>query len=165
MSIVTIPVWLLLTAAGIPTLCGLFLAWGLVRLKRSRRSMQVPQPAELNRGHQEMFGEKIHYHILSQQIDAVFNALTAVIEAERTKLKALAFHSLPAAPAPPTPLAPEEGNRPKTISEVGQGDIKQEIAACAADGLNADEIAHRLGISQAEVSLAHEAGGRGLNRR
>lgn len=154
MSIVTIPVWLLLTAAGIPTLCGLFLAWGLLRLKRRRKPTASAQPAEPPIAGRDGFNERIHPHILSQHIDAVFNALTTVIEAERTKLKALAFHTLPPEAVTALPIVTDKDAKRQRLADIGQGAINRDIAACAADGLKADEIAHRLGLSRAEVSLA-----------
>ena len=157
MSIVTIPAWLLLTAAGIPTLCGLFLAWGLVRLRRKSRSAEIKRPAASRDETSNGFCGKIHHHILDQQIDAVFNALLAVIETERTKLKALAFQTLPPEVVPTSKFDLEAGESSCLSGDEaahGQDPIGRHIAACAADGMQPHEIAHRLGLSQAEVALA-----------
>jgi hypothetical protein len=89
---ITLPLWMTVTAAGLPALCLALLCIRLVRKKRHKAACKVnPQhAAESNYLIGSVgFADQVHYQILEQQIDSVFDALATIIETERRKLKAL----------------------------------------------------------------------------
>ena len=91
MSDITIPLWVLLAVAGLPTMILLMLSVRLMRIKRYRTKVAA-QPKMESVPRQtawEGFGRQMDHMILEQQIDSVFGALATILETERVKLKAL----------------------------------------------------------------------------
>jgi hypothetical protein len=92
MTPITLPLWQLLMAIGIPFLVLLTLV-GVVRHRvKPRKTKNNESTGSFSKHPWMEFNEKIFQEMLSQQIDAVFNTLGAVIEAERVKLRALVLH-------------------------------------------------------------------------
>lgn len=116
---------------------------------------------------QNHFGAQVHQELICQHIDAVFNSLSAVVEAERLKLKALiAFQphltetGEKQAPVPTSSAldhtsesAPARENEARENAPE-DSDIKATIIRLANLGVGNDEIARQLGISRNEVRLA-----------
>jgi hypothetical protein len=164
MPIMTLPLWIFILSVGTPSLCLLMLVVGLLRRKRKERRLRAGLSATLPAA-PKVFGQNIHQHILVQQIDSIFNALVAVIEAERVKLKALAmnasFQVMSAQnPARPVQIAAQESSENETDEDLGQTAV-----AMASDGMPAEQIARVLGLSQHEVALALKMHGTIAKRR
>jgi hypothetical protein len=154
----TIPLWLLLTAAGLPSVCLVLLVLRLIHIKATKgkhlahlaATKEIPRP--------EGFSVQIHQQILEQQIDAVFNALVTIMETERAKLKVLVKHSWAAfdinpvskisSPETAAPLRASEEDPTETLPS------SPTISNLKAEGLTSEEIARRLGLSHSEVALA-----------
>jgi plasmid maintenance system antidote protein VapI len=150
MQTITLPLWQIATAAGVPTCLLLMLVLRLLRLKRKRQSIQPTITAKPP----ERFGEFIQQQVMSQQIDAIFNALAAVIEAERIKLKALILHSFPGQSQPPSSTSCMHEKSASFKENEKEPTVGQSIVELADEGIRADEIARKLGISKNEVALA-----------
>ena len=88
---ISIPLWVLLAVAGLPTLILLMLSIRLMRIKRYKNKVLSKhiQETDLQRAPHEGFGRQMDQMILEQQIDSVFGALATILESERMKLKAL----------------------------------------------------------------------------
>lgn len=157
----SIPLWLVMTAAGVPTLCLLLLSLGLLRTRRKRQILAgAPRPVE-NPASARSVTATIHRQLLEQQIDTVFDGLTALIEAERMKLHALIQYAMPTetvrASAPAVPAAEKQTAASPTIAPVPDEQelpVAQQVLLLADEGLSAEEIAYRLGLSTMEVHIA-----------
>lgn len=116
---------------------------------------------------QNHFGARVHQELLSQHIDAVFNSLAAVVEAERLKLKALIafqpprteasdrFEPVSTSPTPHPDAAPAPVRKSESREHAPENsDIMATIIRLANQGVGHDEIARQLGISRNEVLLA-----------
>jgi hypothetical protein len=102
------------------------------------------------------FTTQVHHELLSQQIDTVFNALTALIEAERIKLKSLTSGALNgnepiAEPSPTMAEPPPQKHQPPPEQ---QQDMGVTVEQFSRQGLSREQIASHLGMSQSEVALA-----------
>lgn len=160
---ITIPLWLLLTVAGLPALILIALSSRLIRIKRRKNALAASeQMSDIGLGASAGFDDRIHRQLLEQQIDAVFNVLSMLIETERVKLKALVSHALPVAEVQPpridkpenaVDLAPMNESTPAT-GTLNAVPVAESISNLAAEGLAAGEIARRLGLSLSEVALA-----------
>lgn len=158
----TLSTWILTACAALWTVSiALFFIFRLAR-KRAlrRRDFNVPVSETPYMPEQRHFGAQVHQELLSQHIDAVFNSLAAIVEAERLKLKALiAFQPAavqpPAATTAPQPAAavPAAEDRSAAPAET-DSDIGAAIVRLSKQGLGHDEIARRLGLSRNEVLLA-----------
>ncbi|MCJ8501288.1 hypothetical protein [Desulfatitalea alkaliphila] len=157
----SIPLWLVMTAAGVPTLCLLLLSLGLLRTRRKRRILAgAPRPVE-NPASARSVTATIHRQLLEQQIDTVFDGLMAMIEAERMKLHALITYAMPtetmhaparSVPAAEKPATPSPGTAPEPDEQ--ELPVAQQVLLLADEGLPAEEIAYRLGLSTMEVHIA-----------
>lgn len=159
---ISIPMWLLLTIAGLPNLLLVMLVFRLLRLRRRKKQ---PIAAERQRPvatpGRTGFNDQVQQQILTQQIDAVFDALFTIIESERIKLKALVGHSY----GPEGQIRNDrfEPNNSKSEAYENMDDkpaskvrekSRPTVVSLAGDGLTPDEIALHLGLSKAEVALA-----------
>jgi hypothetical protein len=168
---ITIPLWMTITAAGLPTLCLTLLCVRLVRKKRhnAARKANPQRAAESNYLTGSVgFADQVHYQILEQQIDSVFNALATIIETERQKLKALTTpcFSMEGASAPISRFQPCATARPaESVADQGPADdqhgpehadrpVSEQVAVLAGNGMTPEQIAQRLSLSVTEVSLA-----------
>ncbi len=167
---ITIPLWMTLTAAVLPALCLTLLCVRLVRKKRHKaaRKNNLPRAADTNYLTGSVgFADQVHYQILEQQIDSVFDALATIIETERRKLKALTtpyfsiegayppisrFQPCVAAQAAETPAGP--GCADRHAPEHADPPVSEQVSALAGSGMTAEQIAQRLSLSMTEVSLA-----------
>ncbi|MDA8138544.1 MAG: hypothetical protein M0036_07790 [Desulfobacteraceae bacterium] len=158
---ITIPLWLMLTTAGVPTLLLALLVIRLLRVKHRRKPQRSTQPVPSQQDKFiNHFSGQMHHEIMEQQIDAVFNALATVLETERIKLKALVTHALPAMALPTKPIITSIQSPAVRLSadyepvQPAETTIAQQIAGMVKDGMSSEEIAKHLGISQAEITLA-----------
>ena len=158
---ITIPLYAMLAAVGLPILLLGLLMIRLLRLKLRRNERNFVQCQISQPQHQfEDFNAQIHQEILEQQIDAVFNVLVTVLETERVKLKALVTHSQPTfgnAPRQPkaNPISVEKsGIDDSDEQQESEISIGQQVAGLSKEGMAAAEIAKRLGLSQSEITLA-----------
>jgi hypothetical protein len=160
---ITIPLWLLLSAAGLPALILIGLCVRLIRMKRNRQALAAAVPApEVAPMAPTGFDDRIHRQVLAQQVDAVFDVLTTLIETERCKLKALVNHALPVTEAvAESRTAPalvertvEAPRRNVPASQTAEVSITRNISNLAESGMAAAEIAQQLGVSLSEVALA-----------
>jgi len=162
---ITIPMWLLLTIAGLPNLLLVMIVLRLLRLRRSKKQSIAPdrqRPSATVSG--AGFSGQLQQQILTQQIDAVFNALFTIIETERIKLKALVGHAYEREgqilgenfkldnSEPEAYENIDEETASLTVSQI-QENIRPTVVSMAQDGLTPDEIARHLSISRAEVAL------------
>ncbi|KJS30380.1 MAG: hypothetical protein VR64_16970 [Desulfatitalea sp. BRH_c12] len=154
----TIPLWLLLTAAGLPSVCLVMLVLRLMHIKavKGKHLAHLAATKEISRP--EGFSVQIHQQILEQQIDAVFNALGTIMETERVKLKVLVKHSWPAFDVNPvSKISPVETVAPLSAAEEDPPESlpsSPSISGLKAEGLTSEEIARHLGLSHSEVALA-----------
>ena len=165
-EIISLPAWMIITAVALPTTCLFMLVFRLWRQKSKRKALlkkqaepvKAPQPAPAAADTSVDFTEQINRQVLSQHIDAVFNALIAVIETERIKLKALSGRlstrevlsmTRDVSAAPATQQDRKTVEAPSDANSLGRS-----IADLAAQGLGAEEIARRMGLSKNEVALA-----------
>lgn len=157
---ITIPLWLLLTVAGLPAVILIALSARLMRTKFKKNTHATSeQISGIGLDSPAGFDEQIHRELLEQQIDAVFNVLSMLIETERVKLKALVSHALPVAEAePPQSAKPEKAVDPPMMHEASPATtpipVAQNISNLAEEGVAANEIARQLGLSLSEVALA-----------
>lgn len=167
---ITIPLWMTVTAAGLPTLCLTLLCIRLVRKKRhnAARKTNPQHAAESNYLTGSVgFADQVHYQILEQQIDSVFDALATIIETERRKLKALTTpcFSREGASAPISRFQPcATARAAESVADQGPADqhepaqadrpVSEQVAVLAGSGMTPEQIAQRLSLSVTEVSLA-----------
>jgi hypothetical protein len=167
---ITIPLWMTLTAAGLPALCLILLCVRLVRRRRhtAARKTNPQRVAEPNYLTGSVgFADQVHYQILEQQIDSVFDALATIIETERRKLKALTTPCFsleggsppisrfqPRATARPDESAADKDPADQQGSAQADRPVSEQVAALAGSGLTPEQIAQRLSLSVTEVSLA-----------
>ncbi len=162
---VSLPIWLIIAAAGLPAVLFLFVGIMLVRLKRrgKKRHGDYPDPYVINTPVQ--FNNQVYKQIVEQQIDAVFNTLITVIESERLKLKALvgqpSLSSNMKMRVADTGSATEkryeqivETEEPDPSTTSSELSLGQSIVAMSKKGMTAEQIARQLGLSQTEMSLA-----------
>ena len=162
---ITIPMWVLLAVAGLPTMILLMLSFRLMRIKRYKnRALAQQTPDTTMQGlPRDGFGKQMDQMILEQQIDSVFSALVTILETERIKLKALVCRSQSeVSPAAYDAIFNSRSDHGKdrhedTVTAVSRP--KQErtsisVAQMVAEGSAPEEIARRLGLSQTEVALA-----------
>ncbi len=167
MTTVALPIWLLITILTLPMLCLAGMLIHSVRHRRQKKSHTASSDisAALDRDRGD-FGMKSEFQqdLWALQIDAVFNALSALIETERIKLKSL-LHPAPAyfpqTPVSKSPADPQlaDCERPAQLS------LNQQIAERAATGASVGDIAAALEISQSEVELAISMNSEHLNGR
>ena len=159
---VTIPMWVLLAVAGLPTMILLTLGFRLMRMKRHRNQPEQACPGDMVPEMSGGFSERVSHLMWQQQVDAIFDALVTIIETEKIKLKALARPELPLdgtsrrpvdLPPEPAPL-PAEAPQEARQRTAPAGEELTGISELAARGLLSDEVVRRLGLSQSEVALA-----------
>lgn len=152
MTNIALPIWLLIVLVGTPSVCLLGLA---IRIKKKRTQIKAcdqdrssPQQAMT-----AMTENTFQHSLYALQIDAVFNALTALIETERIKLKSLLCPTLSQVPDLPIDRDLVDTQEEMPLKNQPKG-ISQQIADKAAAGQSSGEIAYTLGISRSEVELA-----------
>ena len=159
METITLPIWALATAVGLP---GISLLWIIIALLRRRRNAMKMATAPEMKNHsviQPQDTSQFRDDLLAQQIDIVFNGLTALIETERIKLSTLLKQGAPASSvsqAPPTASGHHNDMEAGIVShEKDTGAlIGQQVAKAIAAGQGVDGAAAQLGLSHAEVNLA-----------
>ncbi len=158
---ITIPMWVLLSVAGLPTMILLMLSVRLMRMKRYKnRAKTQQQMSDAFQGLNDGFGKQMNQMILEQQIDSVFTALITIIETEQIKLKALLCRNASeAAPVGYHAVMPKTEHRNDRHEEtvttvVPPKEGRQSVADMVAEGSKPEEIARRLGLSHSELALA-----------
>ena len=160
---ITIPMWVLLSVAGLPTMILLMLSIRLMRIKRYKNrvlAQQAPEAA-MQGLPREGFGQQMDSMILEQQIDSVFSALVTILETERIKLKALVCRNQgEVSPAAYNAIFNSrfdhrEDRHEESVTAVSRPkEEPRSVAQLVAEGSAPEEIARRLGLSQTEVALA-----------
>jgi hypothetical protein len=152
---VTLPTWIFLFFAVV-----LITAFAALLIRRHIRKHKVRMPPAESPPAQSMpspsgFSTSIHHQILIQQIDNVFNALSAVIETERTKLKALIGHGpFPEMRSSTDLQMPQQlSNDSPEAHHSGDG-VVADVVRLSHQGVPPEEIARQLAISFNEVMLA-----------
>ncbi len=156
MTTISLPVWMLATAVGIPSICLTWLVCALIRKRRKARRSALAQDAAAPFPGQPLPSSQFQQSLLCLQIDAVFNGLVALVETERIKLKSLMQPMVSNVTDDPRALRIDQGEATEDRDSPDMQDvaIDQQIAQIAASGKNPAGIASQLGISLAEVDLA-----------
>lgn len=159
---ITIPIWALIAFVVLLVVTSAVLSLRRRVKKKKDRTNKTETPPAPSMTMPSGFSENIHHQILLQQIDNVFNALSAVIETERIKLKALIDHGpFPEMRSPshvktvqqPADCAHESDNSGK--------EMVSDILTLSQQGMPPEEIARRLSVSFNEVMLAIKINGGG----
>jgi hypothetical protein len=154
MTTISLPLWMIITAVGLPSIGLVWVFGSLLKRKRALRK-------EVSENH--LFSPFVEYrqplnsfqqNLINQQIDAVFNGLVALIETERFKLKSMlringnagivdaSYAGLHCQPNDPND---RQDRQSKNINQ----SINNKIVAKESD----DEIAVHSELSQAELDL------------
>jgi hypothetical protein len=156
MTIVSLPIWLVMAAAGIPGLCLFWLVISLILKKsKSRRNSHV-QMGSSGCAQPRRSPNRFQQDLIELQIDAVFNGLVALIETERIKLKALMRNnglSMASESHDEVTLRDYESDAWENI-EVDESSSDRSIDRHAFSGSEPDGMANHLGLSLAEIDLA-----------
>lgn len=159
MTNIVLPIWMFIIVMGLPSLCLLGLAMHIKNNKQARQfkdesseQSETPQKTDYFNG---MTNNSFQSDLHALQIDAVFNALSALVETERLKLKSLLCPKLTA----PVNFLEEQNHTETQLDtnqaiDMGISKINLQIAEMAELGESAGKIANQLGISQSEVDLA-----------
>lgn len=150
---VSIPFWLFGTLVGM--ICFGLLATALaIGYKVRRLRSQKGRDAEIYGRATAMLNNHFQHNLLGMQVDAVFDSLSALIETERIKLKALVAPTLQSMPA----SMPQKHQAPAATQ--GQGEpAAQALDAREADpdhGSAADRHPSGSGMSKAERELVEK---------
>lgn len=158
MQTITLPIWAVAAAAGLP---GIGLIWLLVlrvcrrhKAEHTATQHQVTSHMPVRTPDSGLFAQ----NLLAMQVDTVFNGLVALIETERLKLNTLLNQSpFPGTPIQPVPPAQENSKADEAGMSGADGTgspVSQQVAEAMASGQGADGVAAQLGLSRAEVELA-----------
>lgn len=152
MTNVALPIWFLTLLVATPSLCLLGLVIRMVKRGRPKRDAGSDGTIA-HTGYNTRVDPSFQHDLHALQIDAVFNALVALIETERIKLKSLlcpAQYRLPEFEVEDQQTA-DLLTSPIEKQEKGVG---HQIVERNAQGESAGDIAKELGISLSEVALA-----------
>ena len=155
---IDIPIWILLMAAGLPTLLAMGVFYKERRKNRSQTAMPCVPPAPEFILRPEGFGVHVHRQLLEQHVDSAFSALSALLEAERAKLNTLMKYSYTgsASGAITEDNSAAYQTQPSEEFETTDTPIGQRISTLMTQGMATEQIARHLGISQTEVLLAQK---------
>ena len=155
---INIPIWILLMAAGLPTLLAVGVFFKERQKKRRKTETPYAPPAAEFILRPEGFGVHVHRQLLEQHVDSAFSALSALLEAERAKLNALMKYSYTVSAS--GAITEDNGAACKTQPfedfETTDLPISQQISTLMTQGMATEQIARHLGISQTEVALAQK---------
>ena len=157
MTTISLPMWVLATGVGLPSICLFWLVLSLVRRKhQTRREFVEPKYAALWPG-QQLAVDQFQQNLMEMQIDAVFDGLTALIESERVKLKSLM--SIPPASGTRAGQAfePNANLNAAAASRRFEQDVPATdhgISSSAENRAHADVITSLSGLSRVEMELA-----------
>lgn len=163
---VTLPTWtlLLFTALLIVAVASL-LIWSRVRRNQNRMKATEAPPIQ-SMTTPSGFSASIHHQILIQQIDNVFNALSAVIETERIKLKALIDHGpFPEIRSSSDTRTPQQRSNDSPEPNHSREGMVADVLALSHQGIAPEEIARQLAISFNEVMLVIKMNAPNGNKR
>ena len=164
MTPITLPMWQIIGAVGAPCLLVFIL---MLRLRRGRNRQQHYEHAAVSPPlvQSDRFTGQIHQEMLSQQIDAVFKALTQVIEAERVKLKALLLPMRAAAADSAVfdacPVQPQQQAGASVSFQAAKG---HPYSRPDGDDVPAVKSAGETGLSRNEAALALKLRQAGLEK-
>lgn len=150
-----IPFWLFGTFVGV--ICFGLLATALTIAYNVRRLRnQKGHNAEIFDRAAAMLDNHFQHNLLGLQVDAVFDSLSALIETERIKLKALVAPTLQSMPA----AAPQEHQAPvASLTQVQNEPAMQALEKPEAGfnhGSAVDRHPSNVGVSKAERELAEK---------
>ena len=158
-TMVSQPVWLLVTLIGVADI--LILAWCITLIRRNRNPSDLvgTQDDFVTIPEQPLPVGQFQQNLTCMQIDAVFDSLTALIETERVKLKTMIHPSVAQVRTASTyPRETPDEKLDVTVkqsrSPMPEPPLDQQIVNIADSGMKPATIADRLGISLAEVNLA-----------
>ena len=162
MEIISLPLWLLIVAVGLPFMYTALLSLAMVRKKRKsarRKTGPLEQPAL--KGTCSDFSRHVQNQLLEQQIEATFNALVTIVESERVKIKALVGNRLPQQPPETSPDQAHQTSRSAdqmnplvTEKKLATDIVPHNMNPCVDERDTPEELGRRLGLSQTEVDLA-----------
>jgi hypothetical protein len=150
---VSIPFWLFGTVVGM--ICVGLLATALaIGYKIRRLRSQKGHDAEVFGRTTAMLNNHFQHNLLGMQVDAVFDSLSALIETERVKLKALVAPTLQSMPAsmpqePQTSVAAQVQDEPAA-------QVLEQPEADSGRGPAADRHPSSSDLSKAERELAEK---------
>lgn len=149
----SIPIWLFGTFVGM--ICFGLLATALaIGYKVRRLRSQKGQDAEIFDRATAILDNHFQHNLLGMQVDAVFDSLTALIETERIKLKALVAPTLPSMPA-----SMLQGRQTPVVAQVQDEPAPQALEERHADphqGSVADRHHASSNLSKAERELVEK---------
>ena len=144
MTIISIPLWIFITAVGLPSFC---LIWLVASFLRRLKSGPAAPEANLEPMNAYTRQACFQQDLEALQIDAVFNGLVALIETERIKLKALIANNVSDVK---NELNDAQSHENPTIEKFASPQ-KTHAESSEKEPDNMDE---HLGLSLAEVELA-----------
>lgn len=151
MTNIAMPIWLLIVLTALPSLCLLGLTISLLRNRKKENDSGSNQP-EMTTVIGSSLKNSFQNDLNALQIDTVFNAIAALIETERIKLKNLLCAQVPYQSDPPIEMP--ESDTPVNGDDTQEWGISHQIGERAASGESIEAIAKSLGISRNEVELA-----------
>jgi hypothetical protein len=149
----SIPFWLFGTFVGVICFGLLAVALGIVYKVRRVRS-QKGQDAEIFDRTTAMLNNHFQHNLLGMQVDAVFDSLSALIETERIKLKALVAPTLQSMPA----SMPQEHQAPIVAQVQDEPATEAPDTDTGHDSL-VDHCQASPGLSKAERELVEKMRG------
>lgn len=156
MNTISLPLWILVSAVGMPCICLIWVLLALIRRKRAIRKGRYDNSSPLLYREPRRDLSPFQQNLINLQIDAVFDGLVALIETERIKLKALLTNNGSAGVALES-LAGTQG--PANCKDDRQNfdgripDAEHLMTAPETPGESQEDIASQSELSQAEMDL------------
>lgn len=156
MTTISLPLWILISAVGLPSVCLVWLLVSLIRRKRAIQKGYYEKSSPLSAIDQRRDASPFQQNLINLQIDAVFDGLVALIETERIKLKSLLSTNGSAGVALESVAGqqsvPYRKDDRQNIDSRGQN-TEYLTTDPAAEGENQSDMASHSELSQAELDL------------
>ena len=155
MPSITLPIWQPAGAIALPCIILFIFAVRKLWQKRRRRKRiaGLDAPSQV---FPQAYGNRIHQEMVAQQIDAVFNALNAVIESERVKLKALLLHQWEAPAGSAKPVQNTRQNLQGVEPDVAQDFGRKYLLNDSRDSVLPEDLAEEDHLSRNEAALVRK---------
>ena len=165
---IPVPLAVSIAVAAVPSIASILVA---LKMSRKRKPKKEPPQIRLETSPDgAKFGHDMLQQVLDQQIDTIFHSLSALIESECIKLKAVSRSWAMAALDPATRQSEERatasapipqtarltGPRPEQSPDASnrKDDLGEKISACVQKRMTPEEIASQLNLSLVEATLA-----------